>query len=545
MSRSFKPRLYAGGLATALTAGLLVAGPASGSAAPTAAGAKPVSTAAARHADHVTAPVPVINWQPCRAATKYDCAVVKAPLDYDNPNGPTVQLDLTRFKARNQQAKLGTIFINPGGPGGSSTSFVPFMATLFNKSVTARYDIVGIDPRGVGQHSSMSCTTQQPMPAGIDTAFPVTRGEEQRAWAQTQWFRKACSDNPAPIVTHMSTADTARDMDLIRQAVGDSKLNYYGVSYGSYLGTSYASMFPNRVGHVVVDAVLDPVAWSTGTGRPPYEPFTARIKSGRGAYEAMMTGLAECDKAGKARCAFAGGAAAKWAKLTSRAKAGHLQFMGEHLAYADLIAGTLGPLYGNDYTDLMRALDQLYAENFEGRSDPAAARAAAELFARSAADAQNPFTVPAPGLRRVSDAFAGVACADTRNPRDLASWSQAARKQDKSYPGFALRWIWLGAPCAGWPGAAMDDAYLGPFGGKTANPVLVIGNLYDPATPYQGAQRVARLFDTGRLLTVRQWGHGALYNTCAQDAMARYFLDDKLPAAGATCRANAPLYPGS
>ena len=135
MTRSINRRLYAAGLATALTAGLLVAGPASGSAAPTAAAPTAATkTGAATGADQVTAPVPVINWQPCRGATKYDCAVVKAPLDYDNPNGPSVQLDLARFKARNQQAKLGTIFVNPGGPGGSSTSFVPAMAMFFEKS---------------------------------------------------------------------------------------------------------------------------------------------------------------------------------------------------------------------------------------------------------------------------------------------------------------------------------------------------------------------------------------------------------------------------
>lgn len=503
-------------------------------------------TAVQVDAGQVDAPVPTITWRPCPWYPSARCATASAPLDYDNPTGPTILLDLVKMPATDQAHRLGTIFVNPGGPGGSASHFAPTAAYYLGSSVSARYDVIGIDPRGVGDHAQMVCHTTVPQPLSPGY-FPVSLREAEINWRSAQWERAACTDDPGRIVAHMSTADTARDMDLIRQAVGDRRLNYYGVSYGTYLGTTYASMFPTKVGHVIVDAVLDPVAWATGTGRPPLMPFSTRLKSARGAYEALTSGLAECDKAGKARCAFAGHARAKFEKLVDLARAGTLKSgPNEPLPYATLIGGTLGGLYGHDYTLLMDNFQELWDYNMRvpGASADRATAAAGGLAAAAATISTAPYITPL-ARQTISDAFSGVACSDSRNPRSLDAWWNAGRMQDKEYPWFGSLWTWASSTCGGWPGTTMADAFLGPFGGKTAKPVLVIGNRYDPATPIQGAERVARLFTNSRLLRTLEWGHGALENACVRKAFADYYVRDTVPAPGSVCRANAPLYPGS
>ncbi len=535
------------GLAAALTisptAGASVAARTSGVTARAVASAPAAAWAGA--SDQVNAPVPTLNWTKCYAGQPYLCATAKAPLDYDDPTGPSILLDLVKVAATDQKHKLGTIFVNPGGPGGSASGFAPDAATYLGKAVTARYDVVGVDPRGVGVHTPMVCTTDQPVPEPFTHPFPVTSREAGAAWRPAQWFRAACSSDPGRIVGHMSTADTVRDMDLIRQAVGDRQLNYYGISYGTFLGTSYAAMFPSRVGHLVVDSVLDPIQWSTGTDRPPVRPFSTRVNSARGAYEALTTALVECDRVGRAQCALAGNAPAKWAKLVAKAKTSGLDVgMDTPLTYADLIGGVLGNLYGHNYHILAQALQQIYAANFGGRVASGDLRAAGSDLTRAHESiAVAPYTSPlANGQRKVGDAFAGVACSDTRNPRTQDAWWNAGRAQDAKSPGFGSLWTWASAVCGGWPGSTMEDSFLGPYAVKTANPVLVINNRYDPATPIQGAQQVNRLLAGSRLLTTREYGHGALGNTCVATQFTAYFLAGKLPAPGMVCPANAGLF---
>ena len=347
--------------------------------------------------------------------------------------------------------------------------------------------------------------------------------------------------NPAAIVRHMSTADTARDMDLIRQAVGDQKLYYYGVSYGTYLGATYASMFPGRVGRLVVDGVLDPVAWATGDTLPATQPFSTRLRSAKGASEAMISAMRECDRLGKRSCVFAGGAYAKWLKLVEISKAGKLTVGGEPIPYPNLIGGILGYLYGQTYSGLDSTLQMLWDENV-AKSGRVASDAAARLATSAAAIADAPYQSPQARTSIVRDAFSGVACSDTRNPENREDWWRAGVAQDKQYPWFGSLWTWASAACAKWPIVTKSDTYFGPFGGPTANPILVVGNTYDPATPIHGARKVASLFDNSRLLTYDGWGHGALGTSCVTAAFDRYYATGALPAVGAKCTMDAPLF---
>lgn len=452
-------------------------------------------------------------------------------------------LDLLKVAASDPGRRLGTLFVNPGGPGGSSRGFATVAGEILGATVRTRYDVIGVDPRGVGPHTGMVCRNDNPPPFA-DVPFPITVAQSKAVWRFAEWQRSACTKDPGAIVAHMSTADTARDMDLIRQAVGASTLDYYGVSYGTYLGSVYASMFPSRVGRFVVDGVIDPVAWATGPSLPATQPFSTRLRSAKGASEGLVAALRECDRLGVAKCVFAGNANAKWLQLIDRARAGDLTYDGQPLSYQEVVSGVLGALYPQSYTGLDQALQQLWLENFGGSATRAAAGAA---FLRGAAArvASAPYLYPGARTWLVEDAFLGVACADSRNPEQREDWWRAGQAQDRQFPWFGSLWSWASAPCAKWPITTKQDTYWGPFGGATATPILVVGNTYDPATPIHGARAFAGLFPDSRLLTYRGWGHGGLFNSCVTRAFDRYYGTGALPPAGATCAMDGPLFDSS
>ena len=225
-------------------------------------------------------------------------------------------------------------------------------------------------------------------------------------------------------------------------------------------------------------------------------------------------------------------------------KAGKLTANGEVIPYPNLIGGVLGFLYGHTYSGLDVILQQLWDENV-AKSGRVASDAASRLAQSATAIADAPYQAPQARTSTVRDAFSGVACSDTRNPENRADWWRAGVAQDKQYPWFGSLWTWASATCAKWPIVTKSDSYFGPFGGPTANPILVVGNTYDPATPIHGARKVASLFEKSRLLTYDGWGHGALGNSCVTAAFDRYYATSALPAVGATCTMDAPLFSAS
>jgi pimeloyl-ACP methyl ester carboxylesterase len=493
----------------------------------------------------VDAPVPPITWTRCRDLPRALCATARVPLDYDDPTGPTILLDLSKVPALEPARRLGTLFVNPGGPGGSAREFAPFAADVLGDTVATRYDVVGIDPRGVGPHSQMVCRTTQPVPS-FRYIFPITQAQSRSVWRDGRFLNRACKENPNAIVAHMSTADTARDMDLVRQALGESRLDYYGISYGTYLGAVYAALFPDLVGRFVVDGVLDPVNWATGEPRNAGQPFSTRIRSARGAYEALTSALTECDRLGPRRCPLAGRSQLKWRQMVARAKNNRLTYASDRLRYDELVAGTLSLLYDNeDYSFLGAILAEIYRENFRaGRGGPTARHAAStpdELRERARDTIRAPY---APRAVNAASVLHGVACADSRNPAGRQAWWAAGRAQDRAFPWFGSLWTWLSAPCAGWSAPAKQDAFFGSFRVRPANPILVVGNSFDPATPVQGARRFTTLFEGSRFLLMDGWGHGALGNTCVTARFDAYYARGALPREGAVCPKDRPLFSG-
>jgi pimeloyl-ACP methyl ester carboxylesterase len=507
--------------------------------------------AAAGPAAAEPAAVPTITWSACDdggfAPRRARCATVPVPLDYDDPTGPTVDLDLLRMSATTTDPaeRLGTLFVNPGGPGAPARFFAADFGALVPAEVRRRFDIVGIDPRGVGASALAVCRNPQKPPRLLPRAFPETAREVRLRLALDRWERTACRDGGNRIVDHLTTADTARDMDLVREALGDARLTYYGISYGTQLGTTYAAMFPDNVRAMVLDGVLDPVQWSTGRPGDTGKPFSERLGSDDGAWESLTAAFAACDRAGPRRCAISGHARRVWRVVAHRLE--RRPFQGIH--HSDLIASALGSLYRpGSIRRLMAQLGQLHAAMVHHRPLARSQRWRASTAERGGPGPYAPRgLVHAPGAPphgALSDPFAAIACADSDNPDDPHAWARAARRADRTSHGFGSAWTWASSVCARWPSVTQEDRFVGPYDVTPSAPVLVVGNTHDPATPIRGARAVSRLLGGSRLLVLDGFGHGALGSGgCTAHAYADYLVSLALPAEGTVCRPARPLFP--
>lgn len=470
-----------------------------------------------------------INWSGCyqEIGPNFECATVNVPLDYSNGNkGAAVQLAVVRLLAGDPSNKIGSILLNPGGPGGSGVNFAlgfgPFAGSIWGPDVGANFDIVGFDPRGVGRSTGVKCfgNEDQAVQVFAPFAFPLTPEEEAIQEAGDALLAHQCDKRGSKIGEHMSTANVARDMDQIRKALGESGLTYVGLSYGSYLGNVYANMFPDKVRAVVIDGVLDPVAWANEEGQVP---FSTRLGSSKGAQDTLDRYFELCLAAAD-DCAFAGNSAtaeqiaARFRAIADSLLAEPLDLGGGFVVTYDLlISVTLGTLYNPaDYPFL--AADLAFLEFVLGTgtfSVTAPTFGEDSLFVNKRGF---------PNYENFVEAFPAVACSDSNNPSNYAVWSTEGANADLS-GYFGRIWTWASSPCAQWP---LRDAarFNGPFNEHTANPVLVIGNLYDPATPYEGALAADAGLSNSVLLTVDVTGHTSLgLSGCAGFFTGQYLLD--------------------
>jgi pimeloyl-ACP methyl ester carboxylesterase len=481
------------------------------------------------------APTPQLNWSDC--GDGFQCATAAVPLDYDHPNGAKISLALIRRPASDPAHKLGSLFLNRGGPGGSGVDFVRALGdVLFSDEVRARFDLVGFDPRGILRSTPLRCfgSLDEALAVLPPTAFPVTRAEE-RVWVESdRKLADACAARGGAIRDHMATADAARDLDLLRQAVGDRKLTYVGYSYGTYLGATYANLFPGKVRSLVVDGVLDPVAWSTGRGdQARTQPFSTRLRSDQGAYATLGQFFTLCEQ-GSANCAFSeGDPRLRYQRLAERLLAEPAQLPDGQggtapFTYANLVATTLGAMYSPEsWADLAEFLQQL-----DELTRPQAAAASLRSLRRMLGAYQGDY-------ENFVEGGPGVFCTDSDNPTTVGAWSRAARASDRRFPYFGRIWTWISSICQPWPGHDADR-YVGPFTKATSNPVLVVGNRFDPATRYQGAVTLAGLLPRSRLLTLDGWGHTSLFESACIDAhVSRYLLSSQVPPVGTVCRPDA------
>ena len=505
-----------------------------------------VVSAPANAATLASPTVPKLAWRPCASPDQkgFDCATTRVPLSYEHPRRATIHLALIRHRASNPAHRIGTLFFNPGGPGGRGVASLPAVYDYFPVSLRARFDIASWDPRGIGESTAVQCFSSQRAEERFFAplkGFPVNRAEKNRWIRRFREFGRRCARRNGSVLRHVSTADTARDLNLLRRAVGDPKLNYFGVSYGTSLGATYANLFPSRVRALALDGDVNPAAWThrrinANGGR--FLTTFLRQRSDQGAAKTLDAFLGRCGRADTAQCAFsAGGATATRAKFAALLRRLREKPQSADVTYAELVSKTISALYYSAaWPDIAKMLQDVWTTGTASHSVPAS-------------------PLPGPpgvGLTASADqAYAGVEqggavlCSESPNPGPAGYRGLDSFAFDRSGPAGPY-WLWSSAACADWPATAADR-YAGPWSRPTANPILLIGNSHDPATPYRGAVAMARQLARARLLTVDGYGHSALLNTstCANDYESRYFIHGRLPPKGARCSQDIPPFSGA
>ncbi|HEX8630960.1 MAG TPA: alpha/beta fold hydrolase, partial [Catenuloplanes sp.] len=493
-------------------------------------------------------PTPKLSWKTCFSYAQ--CATVRVPLDYDDPTGATTSLAVLRVKARDQQKKIGSLFVNPGGPGAQGTAIALSAPNFLGDAVLDRFDIVGVDPRGVGLSENVRCfpstEAQTAATTGMNVPFPFTRAEEKAYIASAKAVGRACSSTGTPLSGAMSTAEVARDMDVLRRAVGDRKLSFLGFSYGSVLGQYYANMFPDRVRAVVIDGVVNPVSW-VGDKKTQDTIQDERLRSSDGAQRAVREILVRCGRVGAELCPFAaaGDPVRNFDLIATRLRIKPAVFTlpgGDQftVSFAEFMVRVLGALYSpNGYAqivalahDVLTVTDPVVPATAERRI-----RAQQAVAQRMTGSRPVPAADEKPAYDNASEPYAAVTCTDGRHPADASLWPKLLADADKRAPYFGRAWGWGSATCARATWTVRDeDAFVGPFTHRTSAPVLVVGNYWDPATNYQDAVGAARLLPGSRLLSSDSWGHTA-YGTsrCVTGAVDAYLVGGALPARDLVC----------
>ncbi|MFF0346023.1 alpha/beta hydrolase [Kribbella sp. NPDC004875] len=477
--------------------------------------------------------VPKIAWGSCGTDPKlkpFQCASVEVPADYDRPHDPTTTIALTRLPASDPAHKVGTLFTNPGGPGGSGVDFVQAAAqAIYTPELRARFDILGFDPRGVGGSDPTTC-----YPTAADESkslanvppFPVTAKENRQFVIDAAKVAVSCQTTSPDRLAHYSTANVARDMDLLRQAVGDDKLTYVGYSYGTYLGATYAKLFPDKVRALVLDGTLSPEAYSGSNGDK--DPLGVRLKQGEGASDTYEQFLAECKKAG-ADCVLN--------------KLGDPKTVVENTLARLKTQPVDVPLPDGSTVKVTYAV--AVAITFQSLYDPHGYPALADMWAQLAgtnkakAAARAPKTVIEWNNRKedytTSIGSALQPCVEAKQSGRPLAYPAYAAAADKRAPHFGAYRTWVGIQCE-FLGIRDTDAFRGPWKNDVQQPVLVFGTRHDPATPYEFTRPYANLYPDARMVTVEGWGHTTIGQSACADRMTTDYLTElKAPADGATC----------
>jgi pimeloyl-ACP methyl ester carboxylesterase len=507
-----------------------------------------------------------IAWQPCPAgsvaaeAGGFTCATVSVPLDYADPHGATIHLALVKHAASDPTHRIGTLFANPGGPGGQGLTQIPGWIDFFPQALKTRFDIVSWDPRGVGFSTAVQCFDSPDAEGeflGDNGDFPRTVAQQPayiKTWAE---FGKRCAARNGMLLAHVSTGDSARDLDRLRQLVGEPKLRYIGLSYGTILGATYANLFPDRVRALVLDGNIAPSNWRATPPSDPSHSISMRIGTDALTAKALDIFLTMCGNAGTNRCAFSAGTAAathaKFLALSARLQTGPVYLGARAFSYSDFLAQIPEGLllafpHPNErvpsqavqgWVGLAKGLETVWEARAAAPPTPDAAASstpAASATPATEASASAPAVVSYVGPEQALS----IECGDVPVPPSSAFPALAMSVEKREGPvGVSI--VWGDAVCATWPVQKAPGIYTGPFNRKTAAPILVVGNTTDPSTPYENSVGMAKELADARLLTVYGYGHTAILNpsACANAAISAYLIDGTLPPKGKVCRQDA------
>lgn len=451
-----------------------------------------------------------LRWHACAEG---ECARFRVPLDWSEPDGRTIALALAREPARDRSRRIGSLFVNPGGPGASGVDIVQYIAAQLPRRITDRFDIVGWDPRGTGRSAPVDCGKRLDYLFVPDTA-PDDPAELGALEAAAQRFVAACRKRSGDLLAHISTEDTVRDLDALRAAVGDRRLNYLGLSYGTYIGAMFAARSPNRIRAMVLDGAVDPSRTAAELS----------LEQSRG-FDASLAAFFTWCQGGRSRCRFAAGGDPSTAYRAIQASLEQFPLRtgsGPAFGPTQLDVAVAALLYGGDlgYRMLADGLRELQ----EGTT--ATLRDAYDSYLE-----RNPDGTYEPGW----SAFLAISCADGPN-LDLASAEALQRRAALEAPYFGASNVGLGYACSYWPD---PPDRTGPirFEAPSAPPILVIGTTGDPATPLAWAEGLAEQLGSGRLLVVDGSSHTSSLEgiECVDRIVAGAVVDRDVPPTGTRC----------
>jgi pimeloyl-ACP methyl ester carboxylesterase len=448
-----------------------------------------------------------VQWSPCGTL---QCGSVIVPLDYDNPQGPTLSIAVARHPAEIPSERIGSLVINPGGPGGSGIDDLPNELSVLTPELLDRFDIVSFDPRGVERSSPVNCAATGAAGGSsgpLIDPVPTTPTAQQALLTNDREFASQCEQDSGSVLPFVGTVDTARDLDRIRAALGDAQLTFIGHSYGTLLGAEYAQLFPAHVRAMVLDGAIDPALTTTEYASDQAASLEAELQSF----------FAWC--ASDSACGWhpTGDPTTALLALIQQSRSAPLALSG---------GGTAGP--GEIYNALLAGLESQ-------SSWPTLARALAGAAAGSGTLLTEMSTrYDTGGGSNAAEAEQAIDCVDHPVDRNPDSYPALASSLGTTAPVFGplLGWGLLG--CATWP--ALPTRTPAPVDDQGAPPILVVGTTGDPVTPYAWAVSLSHELTGGVLLTWKGQSHVAyFYSPCVRASVQAYLVAGTLPATGTVC----------
>ncbi|MEU8570477.1 alpha/beta hydrolase [Streptomyces pathocidini] len=471
-----------------------------------------------------------IDWKDCPAdwalPQPIQCGYVTVPVDYAKPDGRTIKLAVDRIASTGTAGeRQGALLYNPGGPGGSGMRFPLRVTTknpLWEKTAKA-YDFVGFDPRGVGRSAPISCADPQEfVKAPKLDPVPDSEADKLAQRKLAKEYADGCAERSGDMLPHLTTPNTARDIDVIRAALGEKKLNYLGVSYGTYIGGVYATLFPTHVRRMIVDSVVNP-----SREKIWYEANLDQDVAFETRWQDWQAWVARNDAAyhiGDTRQKVQ----EQWEKLRAAAKR---EPIGGVVGPAELLGFfQSAPYYDSSWTTVASVWSAYLAGDRQALVDAAGPDLSDTAGNRAAENGNAVYTA--------------VECADAKWPTSWARWNWDNTRLHRDHPFLTWSNAWMNLPCATWPGP--QHTPLEVRAGKGLPPVLIVQSERDAATPYEGGVELHRRLAGSRLITERDAGsHGVtgLVNPCINERVDAYLLKGAVDAYDVTCAPHATPKP--